>query len=127
VAVSDSFRTFVLEQLEQTTRDVRPRRMFGGVGIYAGELFFALIDNDTLYFKVDEETRPAYVAARMEPFRPYGPDGETMGYYQVPADVLEDVDELRAWVTAAIAVAIRAQRGRKKAQRGKKKSRVTNR
>src|SRR5437868_7009537 len=45
MAVSDSFRVFVLEQLEQTTRDIRAKRMFGGVGIYAGEDFFALIDN----------------------------------------------------------------------------------
>jgi TfoX/Sxy family transcriptional regulator of competence genes len=37
-----------------------------------------------------------------------------MGYYQVPAALLEDVDELRAWVTAAIAVAGRAKRGAKK-------------
>jgi TfoX/Sxy family transcriptional regulator of competence genes len=25
--------------------------MFGGLGIYSGELFFALVDDDVLYFK----------------------------------------------------------------------------
>ena len=34
--------------------------MFGGVGIYAGELFFALIADDTLYLKADDQTRSEF-------------------------------------------------------------------
>jgi DNA transformation protein len=110
VAVTAGFKTFILEQLEATTRDIRARRMFGGVGIYAGETFFALIDDDTLYFKVDDETRAKFTDLGMEPFRPYGPDGEVMQYYQVPAGVIEDADALRPWVADAVAVALRAKR-----------------
>ena len=106
--VSEGFRTFVLEQLEQTAREIHARAMFGGVGIYAGELFFALIANDILYFKVDDETRPDYTALGMKPFRPYGEDGEEMKYFEVPVAVLEDADALRPWVAAALAVAGRA-------------------
>ena len=58
MSVSPSFRSFVLEQLARTTPGIRARSMFGGVGIYAAELFFALLDDDTLYFKVDDATRP---------------------------------------------------------------------
>ncbi len=47
MSVSPSFRTFVLEQLGRVVAGVRGRAMFGGVGIYAGDLFFALIDDDT--------------------------------------------------------------------------------
>ena len=83
--------------------------MFGGVGIYAAELFFALLDDDTLYFKVDDGTRPQFEDRGMAPFRPYGEDGEVMGYSEVPADVLEDPEELRAWVGAALGVARRAK------------------
>ena len=36
--------------------------MFGGVGIYDRDVFFALIADDTLYFKVDDSTRPEFVA-----------------------------------------------------------------
>ena len=108
MAVSDSFRDFVIEQLERTIRDIRTKRMFGGVGIYAGEHFFALIDNDTVYFKVDDETRPAFVKRKLKPLMPYGPDGGTMGYYELPADLLEDADALKPWVADAIAVAHRA-------------------
>lgn len=116
MAVTDSFRAFVLEQLEQTARDIHARAMFGGVGIYAGDLFFALIANDVLYFKVDAETRPKYAALGMQPFRPYGDEGETMGYYEVPLTLIEDPDALRPWVADAIAV---AQRATPRAPRGR--------
>jgi len=75
MAVSASFRTFALEQLGRDIRGVRGRSMFGGVGVYAGERFFALIDDDTLYFKVDDTTRPDFEARGMGPFRPGGAGG----------------------------------------------------
>jgi DNA transformation protein len=112
MSVSPSFRSFVLEQLARTTPGIRARSMFGGVGIYAAELFFALLDDDTLYFKVDDTTRPQFEERGMAPFRPYGEDGEVMGYYEVPEDVLEDTEELGAWVEAAITVARRAKGSR---------------
>ena len=105
--MSISFRNYALDQLRRHRSDIRDRSMFGGVGIYAGELFFALIADGTLYFKVDDSTRPAYEERGLLPFRPAGPDGETMQYYEVPADVLEDADRLGPWADAAIAVAHR--------------------
>ncbi|HEV7366236.1 MAG TPA: TfoX/Sxy family protein [Gemmatimonadales bacterium] len=113
MSVSPSFRTFVLEQLSRTTPGIRARSMFGGVGIYAAEFFFALVDDDTLYFKVDDTTRSQFEGRGMAPFRPYGEGGEEMQYYEVPADVLEDPEALGAWVEAALAVARRAKRGRR--------------
>jgi DNA transformation protein and related proteins len=104
--------TFVLEQLDPVG-PITPKRMFGGVGIYAGDLFFALIDDDVLYFKVDASNRDDFERAGSGPFRPYGPDGEAMQYYEVPAGVLEDVDELARWAAKAIDVA-RAKRARPK-------------
>ena len=112
MSVSPSFRAFVLEQLARATPGIRARSMFGGVGVYAADLFFALVDDDTLYFKVDDVTRPQFEARGMTPFRPYGEDGEVMHYYEVPADVLEDPEGLGVWVEAALAVARRAKGGR---------------
>jgi len=109
VSVSAGFRGFVLEQLGRVLHNVRSRSMFGGVGIYSGDLFFALIDDDTLYFKVDDSTRPDFESRNMDPFRPYGPEGEVMQYYCVPGEVLEDAEALDDWVQRAIAVARRAR------------------
>lgn len=107
MSVSDSYLEFVVEQLEQIT-PVSWKKMFGGVGIYADGLFFALIADDRLYFKVDDSNRPDFEAEGMEPFRPYG-DDRAMGYYEVPIDVLEDVDALRGWARKAIDVARRSR------------------
>ena len=112
--VTAGFQAFVLDQLALAARDIHARAMFGGVGIYAGEYFFALIANDTLYFKVDDRTRPKYTAAGTGPFRPYGETGEVMQYYAVPADVIEDADALRPWVADAIDVARRARQKRRR-------------
>ena len=115
MSVSPSFRTFVIEQLSRVRKDIRTQSMFGGVGIYAGELFFALIDDDLVYFKVDDRNRSAFENRGMGPFMPEGEGGEVMQYYQVPEDVLEDMEELRSWMEGAIGVAQRKKsRARKR-------------
>ena len=115
MTVSDSFKTYVLEQFGRLRPDIRARAMFGGVGVYAGELFFALIDDDVVYLKVDDETRGAFEAVGMGPFMPFGPGGEVMQYYELPEGLLDEPDDLRSWVDAAIEVATRAKGRKKKA------------
>jgi DNA transformation protein len=95
---------------------IRARPMFGGVGIYSGDLFFALIADDVLYFKADASTRPDFEARGMGPFRPFGDEGGTMQYYQVPEDLLEDPDALRPWAEKAAAIA-RQNKGRRASRR----------
>lgn len=113
MALSAQFLAFALDQLGQV-RAVRSRRMFGAAGFYAGEAFFAIADDDTLYFKVDGATRPGYVAEGMKPFQPMGPDSAPMnGYYELPARVLEDHEELAVWMTRAIAVALHSGKRRR--------------
>ena len=102
--VSDAFKRFVLDQLEEVG-DVTPRSMFGGVGLYHAGVFFGLLARDTLYLKVDDSSRPEYEAAGMAAFQPYGERGGTMRYYAVPLDVLESAPELARWARKAVAVA----------------------
>ncbi len=78
--------------------------MFGGVGIYSGDLFFALIAEDKLYFKVGDLDRKDFEAAGMEPFFPY--DSPTpMGYYELPKSVFENTKELKVWADKSLAIA----------------------
>jgi DNA transformation protein and related proteins len=115
--VNPIFRTFVIDQLSRVASPIRAKSMFGGLGIYSGDLFFALVADDELHLKVGESNRADFEARGIGPFRPYGRDGEAMQYYPVPGDVLDDVDALRAWVDKAIAVArrkktkVRSRRG----------------
>lgn len=110
--MSQTFGPYALEQLRRIRADIRHRSMFGGIGIYAGEYFFALIAEDVLYFKVDDGNRPTFVERGLRPFQPYGESGEVMQYYEIPEDVLENPETLGLWAEAAIEVA-----RRKKAKR----------
>src|SRR5262245_36441438 len=111
--VSSDYLSYVLEQLAGLPR-VTSRRMFGAIGLYSDGLFFGLIDNDTLFFKVNDSNRGDYVARNMAAFRPF-PDKPdlSMSYFTVPADALEDRDELAAWARKSVAVAAAAPKARK--------------
>lgn len=117
MSVSQSYQTYVLEQLARVTPGIRARRMFGGVGIYAGDLFFALIDDDALYLKTDADSQREFEALGMKPFRPNADHGEVMGYHQLPEAIVEDAEALPRWVAAALAVA-RSARKRRSGKRG---------
>jgi DNA transformation protein len=106
--VTDGFRAFVLEQLAGV-KSVRARAMFGGLGLYSNDVFFGIVAADTLYLKVDDTNRVRYEAEGMRAFKPYADRPSTMSYYQVPARVLEDRDELTAWALASVRVATQSR------------------
>ncbi len=70
MSVSDSYKRFVLDQLDELG-EVTPRSMFGGVGLYHRDVFFGIVAGDVLYLKVDDATRGDYERAGMGPFRPF--------------------------------------------------------
>ena len=115
MAVSASFRAYLLEQLG-AIRPVTSRPMFGGLAIFAEGRTFALVANEVLYFKVDATNRPDFEAAGMGPFLPFGDPAKPMQYYELPSEVLEDPDQLAVWMTKAIAVAGRAKPKARKAR-----------
>src|SRR5262245_5917963 len=102
--VSDGFRAFVLDQLTGV-RDFRAKSMFGGLGLYSGEVFFGMVAADVLYFKTDETNRAAYEQAGARPFKPYPDRAMVMPYYSVPVATLDDQASLVAWAQQSIAIA----------------------
>ena len=110
MAVSDSFKTFLAEQFAPLG-PVEIRRMFGGAGAFTGGKIFALIDDDTLYFKVDEETVASYQAEGMGPFTYPSKNGPMVmdGYRRAPERLFDEPDELITWARVAMAVAVRSQ------------------
>ena len=112
MAVSDSYLAFVLEQLGGV-KSVVTRRMFGGIGIYSDGVFFAVIDDDTLFFKVDDALAQRYIALGMPPFTPIPGAKPMSSYYQVPVEVLEDEETLGRWAKDSLA-AIGASTSRKR-------------
>lgn len=96
----DSFKEFVIDQLSGPARVVS-RAMFGGYGLYREQAFFGIIHKGRLFFKTDHTTQPRYRERGMKPFKP-GPKQTLRNYYEVPAEVVEDADELMLWSEQAV-------------------------
>lgn len=112
MAFTPEYRIYVEERLSAVV-PIRTKAMFGGVGIYSGDLFFALIAEDKFYLKVGDLNRADFEAAGMEPFFPY--DSPTpMGYWELPPGLIEQPEELGVWVEKALAVADTKKRPRSK-------------
>jgi DNA transformation protein len=83
------------------------RRMFGGNGLFWQGLMFGLVAGDTLYFRTDARNRADYESLGLTPFKPWEDRKIVLkAYYPVPEDVLEDVDEIKAWARKAIDAAL---------------------
>jgi len=97
MAVSLAFRDYVLELLEPFG-PVRAKRMFGGAGLYLDGTIFAILADDTIYLKVDEQNRADFEAEDMGPFDPFE-DGKRVirSYFECPAHLLETPEELCDW------------------------------
>ena len=100
------------------------RSMFSGFGISADGINFALALRAGLYFRADEATIPRFEAEGSTPFQ-YQTRARTVtvnSYWQLPARLFDDPEELTDWARAALAAAQRAAiRKRPKARKAAKK------
>jgi DNA transformation protein len=106
MAVSEEFVEYVVEQLS-SWGEVSVRRMFGGAGVYREGIMFAVIADDVAYLKVDDSNRDDFLRAGSAPFEPYPDKIKTTirTYFEIPADVLEDRDELARWAQRSWTIA----------------------
>jgi DNA transformation protein len=56
MVASDTFADFLREQLAPVGR-ITTRRMFGKTGVFCDGAMLAMVRDNTLYFRVDEENR----------------------------------------------------------------------
>jgi DNA transformation protein and related proteins len=99
--IDESFKEYVVEQLENLGF-VTVRKMFGGAGIYYDGLIFGLLADNVLYLKVDDSNKSDYVSAGMKPFQPFDDKPMVMSYYEVPVDILEDRELLAEWARRSL-------------------------
>lgn len=99
--------------------EIRVRKMFGGAGVYCDDLFFALLDDDAIYLKADDETKKEFESNGLPPFVFEMKNGSSgvMSYYAAPEDIYDDEDALRRWTTLALDAARRAAKFKKKPAR----------
>jgi len=110
MARSEEFVRHVLD-LMAPLGAVRARAMFGGHGIYLGEIFFAIVVDDRLYFKTDVVSRAGYEKSGMGPFT-YVARGRRveLSYHEAPPDVLESAGIMRRHALEALDTARRSKR-----------------
>jgi DNA transformation protein len=109
MASSAGFLTFLEEQLAGLG-PVSIRRMFGGAGVFADGVMFALVSDDTLYLKADETTRAEFEAEGMDAFTYATKEGRNtlVTYWRAPERLFDEPDEMLSWARKALTIARRA-------------------
>ena len=116
-----------LSELFSDFGPVTLRRMFSGFGISVDGTNFALALRAGLYFRADEQTIPQFQAEGSKPFayqqRSTAKVVTVNSYWELPARLFDDTEELTSWAKAALAAAQRAAlRKRPRARKGTKKT-----
>lgn len=108
---SSDYTNYILDLL-LPLGNIKARKMFGGFGIYKNGIFFALVANNILYFKVDDENKTNYAQYGSKPFSYINKNNKlvSMSYWEVPIDILENRDKLEEWVDNAVQAAKRAKK-----------------
>ena len=113
MAASPQFKAY-LEELLEPLGPVVFKRLFGGEALTLGGVTFAFIMGETLYLRVDDDTRPAFEDAGMEPFSYNTKKKRVMvrSFFAVPEDLYDDGDEFCDWARAALGAAQVAARAK---------------
>jgi DNA transformation protein len=115
MVASDSFAEFLREQLAPLGR-ITMRRMFGKSGVFCNGLMLAMVMDNTLYFRVDDDNRAAFKEAQSFPPLNYEKKGVTiaLSFWRAPERLFDEPDELVTWARAALAAARRVASKRKR-------------
>jgi DNA transformation protein and related proteins len=108
MVASASFAEFLREQLAPIG-PITIRRMFGKSGVFCRGLMFAMVTEDTLYFRVDDQNRAVFKEAAAAPPLNYEKKGETidLSFWRAPERLFDEPEELVTWARAAMGAARR--------------------
>ena len=108
MVASDSFAGFLREQFAPLGH-ITMRGMFGKTGVFCDSLMLAMVRDDALYFRVDDENRAIFKEAEAFPPLNYAKRGATidLAFWRAPEHLFDEPDELVTWARAALAAARR--------------------
>ena len=100
---------------------VSVRRMFGGHGVFADGLMFALESDGELFLKADDLTIPKLAAENSEPFV-YKAKGRevALSYWKLPERLYDEPDDFAGFAREAFGAAQRAVRMKPKTKKAPK-------
>jgi len=116
VVASAPFAEFLREQLAPLGQ-LSMRRMFGKTGVFCDGVMFAMVTDNTLYFRVDELNRSTFKEAESYPPLNYVKNGCAidLSFWRAPERLFDDSEEFVAWAQAALAAAHRVAASRERA------------
>jgi DNA transformation protein and related proteins len=116
MVASETFADFLREQLAPLGR-ISLRRMFGKTGVFCDGVMLAMVSENTLYFRVDDQNRATFKEAEAFPPLNYAKKGQTidLAFWRAPERLFDEPDELMAWARAALAAAHRVAAVRERA------------
>lgn len=106
--LSPGFTEYVLELL-QDFGGIEAKRMFGGAGLYRDGVMFGLLDDDAVFFRVDDALQAELAAQGSVPWvYSMKRDGAVreMGYWRMPETAADDPDEAVAIARRSLAAAV---------------------
>ena len=108
MVASETYAEFLRELLAPLGH-VSLRRMFGKTGVFCDGVMFAMVTDNTLYFRVDDHNREIFKEAESSPPLNYAKGGAMidLSFWRVPERLFDEPDELIAWARAALAAAHR--------------------
>jgi DNA transformation protein len=110
--VKSDLASYVAEQLAFLGR-ISSRGIFGGVGIFLEERLLGIVMEDKLYLHTDKSNLDDYASRGMPQFKPYPNAFDlTTDHHQVPPEIVQDPEQLRAWSQRALTAAIEAARAK---------------
>jgi DNA transformation protein len=121
MVASDSFAGFLREQLAPLGH-ITLRRMFGKTGVFCDGLMLAMVRDDALYLRVDDDNREAFKEAEAYPPLNYAKKGGTidLAFWRAPERLFDEPDEFLSWAREALAAARRVAAKRDRAGPAKK-------
>ena len=102
---------------------VRARRLFGGHGLYLADRMIGLVDDNEVFLKTDEVTRPRFLAAGCNPWIYSGRNGrQETSYYRPPDEAHESPEAMLPWARLALEAADRTRAAKPRKKTGKARS-----
>lgn len=104
--MSSPFIMYILDCMSGI-EGIEHKKMFGAFGLYKNGILFGIIEDERVFFKVDESSQSDYEEFDSKPliFSADGSrEGEESSYYEVPLDILEDPKSLEEWVNKSVEI-----------------------
>jgi len=99
---------YIIDML-QDLGSIYVKYMFSDWGFYLDGLFFAILDDDKLFVKADDQSRSIFEKNNLEQFS-YMRKGKVcyLSYYKIPDEAIDDIDSLKYWAQIGYQAALRA-------------------